>query len=50
MPYKSQAQRRWAHSKAGLKALGGKSKVREWDQSCKGRKLPERVRKHPKFY
>lgn len=42
MPYKSQAQRAWAHTKTGMKALGGKAKVREWDQASKGRKLPKR--------
>ena len=40
MPYKSKAQERWAHTKAGTKALGGKSKVSEWDSASKGRKLP----------
>jgi hypothetical protein len=31
MPWKSIQQARWGHSKSGLKALGGKSKVAEWD-------------------
>lgn len=44
MPYKSQAQRRWAHTKTGIKALGGKAKVKEWDSSSKGKKLPGRVK------
>lgn len=44
MPYKSDAQRRWAHTPAGTRALGGKKKVREWDKSSKGKKLPERKR------
>jgi hypothetical protein len=48
--YKSAAQRRWAHTQAGLKALGGKSAVHEWDEASKGKKLPEhakkRARKH----
>jgi hypothetical protein len=43
MPYESDAQRRWAHTKKGVKALGGKDKVAEWDQASKGKKLPERV-------
>lgn len=42
MPYKSDAQRKWAHTKAGTKALGGKAKVAEWDSASKGRKLPKR--------
>ena len=43
MPYKSDAQRKWAHSPTGLKALGGKKKVAEWDSASKGRDLPEKV-------
>jgi hypothetical protein len=44
MPYASDAQRRWAHTATGIKALGGKAKVHEWDQASKGKKLPERVK------
>ena len=44
-PYRSQAQRRWAHTKAGEKALGGKAAVHEWDEASKGKKLPEKVKK-----
>lgn len=40
MPYKSDAQRRWAHTPAGEKALGGPAKVAEWDSASKGMKLP----------
>lgn len=43
MPYKSDRQRRWAHSASGMKALGGVAKVKEWDQATKGKKLPERA-------
>lgn len=42
MPFKSDAQRRWGHSSAGVKALGGKAKVAEWDAETKGKNLPER--------
>ena len=45
MPYVSDAQRRWAHTDTGIKALGGKDKVREWDNASRGKKLPERVKK-----
>lgn len=41
MPYKSKAQEKWAHTKEGTKALGGKSKVAEWDKASKGMNLPE---------
>ena len=42
MPFESEAQRRWAHSETGVKALGGKKKVDEWEKETKGKKLPER--------
>lgn len=45
MPYKSEAQRKWAHTKAGTRALGGKKAVEEWDKATKGKKLPKRVKK-----
>lgn len=48
MPYKSDAQRRWAHTRAGVKALGGKRKVKEWDNASRGKKLPERVKRKKK--
>lgn len=43
MPYQSGAQRRWAHTPEGEKALGGPSKVAEWDAASKGRSIPDRV-------
>lgn len=43
--YASDAQRRWAHTAAGTKALGGKAAVKEWDEKSKGKKLPEKVGK-----
>jgi 8-oxo-dGTP pyrophosphatase MutT (NUDIX family) len=44
-PYRSDAQRRWAHTNEGEKSLGGKAAVHEWDEASKGKKLPERVAK-----
>jgi len=44
-PYHSQAQRKWAHTENGKKALGGEAKVKEWDKESKGMKLPEKVEK-----
>jgi hypothetical protein len=41
MPYKSDQQRKWAHTDAGKKALGGEAAVHEWDESSKGKKLPK---------
>lgn len=43
--YRSAAQRRWAHTKAGTRALGGAKKVAEWDRASKGKKLPRRAKK-----
>lgn len=48
MPWQSDQQRKWGHTKAGLKALGGKSKVAEWDAASKGKKLPHKVKKSTK--
>jgi hypothetical protein len=42
-PYVSEAQRRWAHTPSGKKALGGNAGVHEWDEATKGKKLPEKV-------
>ena len=39
MPFKSQAQRKWAHTKEGTKALGGKEKVKEWEKATNKRKI-----------
>lgn len=45
MPYKSLQQERWAHTTNGIRALGGKKKVAEWDRATKGRKLPKKAKK-----
>lgn len=45
MPYVSEAQRKWARTPEGIKALGGKKAVEEWDKATKGKKLPKRVKK-----
>lgn len=47
MPYSSKAQQRWAHTKKGIKALGGLAKVSEWDKASKGLKLPSRAKRVP---
>jgi hypothetical protein len=41
MPYSSDQQRKWAHTAAGKKALGGEADVHEWDEASKGKKLPK---------
>jgi hypothetical protein len=44
MPFLSKAQQRWGHSPAGVKALGGKDKVAEWDSATNFGKLPDKVK------
>lgn len=48
MPFKSEAQRRWARTKEGTKALGGKKAVEEWEKATGNKKLPKRVKKEKK--
>lgn len=48
MPFKSQAQRRWAYSKEGTKALGGKQVVAEWEKATGNKKLPKYAPKKKK--
>jgi hypothetical protein len=43
MPYKSEQQRKWAHTEKGMEALGGAKKVAEWDKESKGMKLPGKI-------
>lgn len=45
MPFKSEAQRRWAYTKEGTRALGGKKAVAEWNKATGNKKLPKRVKK-----
>lgn len=45
MPFKSEAQRKWAMTKEGTKALGGKQAVQEWIRATGNKKLPPVVPK-----
>lgn len=45
MPFKSEAQRKWAYTKEGTKALGGKKNVAEWEKATGDRKLPKYAKK-----
>lgn len=45
MPWVSDQQRKWGHTKRGVKALGGKKKVAEWDAASKGKKLPKKKKR-----
>lgn len=42
MPWVSKAQARWGHSPEGVKALGGKTAVKEWDSATQKGSLPEK--------
>ena len=41
MPFVSTQQRKWAYTKAGTKALGGRKAVAEWERATGDRKLPK---------
>ena len=41
MPWKSEQQRKWGHTKEGIKALGGIKAVQEWNNATKGKRLPK---------
>jgi hypothetical protein len=45
MPFLSKKQNAWAHTSDGTKALGGKSKVKEWEAATDYSKLPVRKNK-----
>ena len=45
MPFKSESQRRWAYTKEGTKALGGKKAVEEWEKATGNKKLPRCAKK-----
>ena len=42
MPFVSTQQRKWAYTKEGTKALGGKKAVAEWEKATGDRKLPKK--------
>jgi hypothetical protein len=43
MPYVSEAQRRFFHSKGAKKAGISAATVKEYDEASRGKKLPEKV-------
>ena len=45
MPWKSEQQRKWGHTKEGTKALGGKQAVAEWERATGNKKLPKYAKK-----
>lgn len=46
MPWKSIQQARWGHSPAGVKALGRKAAVSEWDAATPKGSLPKVAKAH----
>jgi len=42
MPFVSKAQSAWAHTPAGMKALGGEAAVKEWEKDTNYAKIPKR--------
>lgn len=48
MPWKSEAQRKWGNSPAGIKALGGKKNVAEWNKLTGNKSLPKYAPKKTK--
>jgi len=45
MPFVSAQQRKWAYTKEGTKALGGKKAVAEWEKTTGNKKLPKYAKK-----
>lgn len=45
MPYKSDAQRKFFHSKGAEKAGVTSKDVKKWDKESKGKKVPKKVKK-----
>jgi hypothetical protein len=47
MPWQSKKQAAWGHSPAGVKALGGKAKVAEWDAATPKGSLKKKAKGVP---
>jgi len=45
MPYKSEKQRKFFHSKGAAKAGITKKDIKKWDKESKGRKIPNKVKR-----
>lgn len=45
MPFVSKKQQAWGNSPAGIKALGGKKAVEEWNKATDNKKLPKYAKK-----
>ena len=48
MPFKSISQMKWAHTKEGTRALGGKKAVEEWSKATGNKQLPKYAPKKKK--
>jgi len=43
VPFRSKKQNAWGHTPAGIEALGGPAKVKEWESDTNYSNLPEKV-------
>jgi hypothetical protein len=46
MPFVTPRQQRWGNSPAGVEALGGESKVHEWNEATKSEGFIGKKKKH----
>lgn len=49
MPFRSKGQNAWGHTPAGIKALGGPQKVKEWEGETEYDNLPVKAPRKKKF-
>lgn len=50
MPFRSKKQNAWGHTPDGIAALGGPSKVKEWEGETEYNNLPTKVTKKKKSF
>lgn len=50
MPFRSKKQNAWGHTEAGMEALGGPAKVKEWEGETEYNTLPDKVSKNKKSF
>lgn len=43
MPWASKQQQKWGNSPAGIRALGGQNRVKEWNDSTNFQSLPQKA-------
>lgn len=50
MPFRSKKQNTWGHTPEGVEALGGPSKVKEWEGATEYTNLPAQASKKKKKF